>query len=120
LVGFVAAAAWFLPRASRLSIQGGTLEGTLHLAVLLTISAATAALFAVVFGSFSVRYGSGVVAGVLLLFNVLGATYAAWRKDQPIDATVWVEGCAWGVAMAIFATVAGRLLTPGEQARTNH
>jgi hypothetical protein len=94
----------------RLELEAGTLEGTAHLALLLLVPAGTAALFAVVLGSLSVRHGEVQVALALLLFSLFAFAYSAWSKGQPLLQDLWPDGLLWGVSLAAFAVIAGRVL----------
>ena len=110
IVGALASAAWFLPRVNSVGIDIKTLDGDLHLAMLLIIPAGTAALFAIVLGGMWVRFGGAPVAAALTLFNVVSPTYTAWRQHLSLNAKDWAQAAAWGASMIAFAAVAARCL----------
>ena len=110
VTGALASAAWFLPRLNSVGIDIKTLDGGLHVAMLLMIPAGTAALFAIVLGGMWLRFGGAPVAAVLTLFNVVSPTYTAWRQHLSLNANDWAQAAAWGGSMIIFAAVAARCL----------
>ena len=110
VVGFVAAAMWFLPRLGAAGIDTSTAGGALHLGVLLLVPSGTAALFAVVFAAFAVRFGAFRVAAGLVILNFAGYRYSASRRGHPLTTQETMEAAVWGCAMAAFTIIAARIM----------